>query len=66
MIESAVISRQETKDEKFPIPRSEYLIALLSVDAAIMKHVRPNCEYSSKSLTNESSSEDDEMPTGPR
>ena len=66
VIGSAVISEQETKDEKFPVPRSEYLNALLSGDAAIMKHLRPNCEYSLKSVTNESSSEEDETPTGPR
>ncbi len=62
VIGSAMISEQRTEDDEFPIPRSEYLNALLSGDAAIMKQLRPNCEYNINSLTNESSSDEDELP----
>ena len=63
VIGSAIISKQETTDEKFPIPRSEYLNAILDGHAAIMKHLNPNCEYNINSITDESSSEEEEEMT---
>ncbi len=65
MIGSAIISGQTGHDDDFPIPRKDYMKALLTGDAALMKHLTINGEIDTLKLNYSSCSDTEEIHITP-
>ncbi len=65
VIGSAIISEQTRNDKDFQIPRKDYMNALLTGDAALMKHLNINGEFDTLYINDSSSSDTEDKNITP-